>query len=55
MVPGNNGLKDQNLAMRWVKENINYFGGDPDCITIWGQSAGGVSAYFHMLSPMSKG
>ncbi|KAF2888185.1 hypothetical protein ILUMI_17988 [Ignelater luminosus] len=55
VVPGNNGLKDQTLALRWVKKNIINFGGNPDSITVWGQSAGGTGAHLHMLSPMSKG
>jgi Carboxylesterase type B len=54
-VPGNAGLKDQVLALRWVQQNIAQFGGDPNNVTIFGQSAGGASAHFHMLSPMSKG
>nr|XP_022909047.1 esterase E4-like [Onthophagus taurus] len=53
--PGNAGLKDQRLALEWVQKNIEYFGGDPDQVTIYGQSAGGASVHFHVLSPQSKG
>lgn len=49
------GLKDQNMALKWVQRNIGKFGGDPNCVTIFGESAGGVSVHFHMLSPMSQG
>ncbi|XP_068084826.1 esterase FE4 [Anabrus simplex] len=55
VAPGNVGMKDQVLALRWVQQNIAAFGGDPDQVTIFGQSAGGTSVQYHMLSPMSKG
>ncbi|XP_049855208.1 venom carboxylesterase-6-like [Schistocerca gregaria] len=55
MVPGNMGLKDQTEPPRWVQRNIAAFGGDPDGVTIFGQSAGGASIHYHTLSPMSKG
>ncbi|XP_018328854.1 venom carboxylesterase-6 isoform X2 [Agrilus planipennis] len=54
-VPGNMGLKDQNVAMKWVKDNIKYFGGNPDSITLIGCSAGGASVHYHYLSPLSRG
>ncbi|KAF5288890.1 hypothetical protein FQA39_LY03769 [Lamprigera yunnana] len=54
VVPGNNGLKDQNFALKWIRDNIKHFGGNPEKITISGQSAGGASVFFHMLSPLSK-
>ncbi|XP_036331502.1 venom carboxylesterase-6 [Rhagoletis pomonella] len=54
-MPGNLGLKDQNLALRWIKRNIAAFGGNPEMVTIFGQSAGAVSAHLHMLSKQSEG
>lgn len=49
------GLKDQSLALRWVSENIEWFGGDPQKVTLVGASAGGASVHYHYLSPMSAG
>lgn len=54
-IPGNAGMKDQVAALRWVKNNISNFGGDPDNITIFGESAGSASVSFHLISPMTKG
>ena len=52
---GNYGLYDQYTAIKWVKHNISAFGGDPDNITIMGQSAGAMSVQQHCLSPLTKG
>lgn len=54
-VPGNAGLKDQVMALQWVQQNIKQFGGDPGNVTIFGESAGGASVHYHVLSPMSQG
>ncbi|XP_061135396.1 bile salt-activated lipase-like isoform X1 [Syngnathus typhle] len=54
-MPGNYGLWDQHAAISWVRRNIAAFGGNPDNITIFGQSAGAASVSFQMLSPYSKG
>ncbi|XP_055918981.1 juvenile hormone esterase-like [Eupeodes corollae] len=54
-MPGNFGLKDQNLALKWVQNYISYFGGDAGNVTIFGQSAGAVSVHMHILSDLSSG
>lgn len=51
----NLGIKDQVAALKWVKENIAAFGGDPDAITIFGESAGAISVQTLMSIPAAKG
>lgn len=53
-IPGNLGLHDQVAAIKWVKKYIKYFGGNPDSITLHGQSVGSTSVAFHMFSPLVK-
>ncbi|CAL8100204.1 unnamed protein product [Orchesella dallaii] len=54
-IRGNMGMKDQTMALRWLKENVEVFGGDPNKITVLGESAGGCAAHLHMFSKMSQG
>lgn len=53
--PGNNGLKDQVMILRWIQENIKRFGGDPSSVTVFGESAGGASGTYMIMSPLTKG
>ena len=54
-VSGNYGILDQIEAMKWIKKNIAQFGGDPDNVTIFGQSAGAGSVKTLVASPLTKG
>jgi carboxylesterase type B len=54
-VPGNAGMKDMILALKWVQKNIKHFNGDPNNVTIFGESAGSASVHYLYLSPLSKG
>ncbi|XP_065346396.1 venom carboxylesterase-6-like [Cloeon dipterum] len=49
-LPGNNGLRDQVLAMRWVQDNINFFGGNKYYVTLMGLSAGGASVHYQLMN-----
>ena len=54
-IPGNAGAFDQLESLRWVNKYIKYFGGDPNRVTVFGESAGGSSASLLLLAPQAKG
>jgi len=54
ILPGNNGLRDQRMALKWVQQHISKFGGNPKSVTLMGHGAGGASVHYHLLAPYEK-
>jgi carboxylesterase type B len=54
-VPANTGLKDMVMALKWVQKNISEFSGDPNNVTIFGESAGATSVHYLVLSRLTAG
>lgn len=55
VITGNQGMKDQQLGLRWIHQNVDAFGGDPKRITVFGLSSGGSNVQLHLLAPGSQG
>lgn len=55
VVPGNVGMLDQILLLKWIQSNIHYFGGDKSQVTLSGHSAGAMAVVAHLASPLSQG
>lgn len=55
VLPGNLGMKDQVLALKWIQANIERFGGVASDVMLFGESAGAAATSLHILSPMSRG
>ena len=55
VIPGNAGMMDQVVALQFVQDNIEAFGGDPDLVPLFGESAGAASVGLHVVSPASAG
>ena len=54
-ISGNYGIEDQQVALKWVRTNIRAFGGDPQRVTMFGESAGGLSTFTNLVSPTANG
>ena len=54
-ISGNYGFQDQQAALKWVRRNIRAFGGDPEKVTVFGESAGGLSTFVNLVSPTARG
>jgi para-nitrobenzyl esterase len=54
-ISGNYGIEDQQAALAWVRRNIKAFGGDPQRVTMFGESAGGLSSFTNLVSPTANG
>lgn len=54
LAPGNLGLFDQRLALKWVRDNLRAFGGNPDGVTLMGVSAGSMAISAHIMTPLNQ-